>query len=115
MAEDPRPFRRFPRVPAENAVLVRTLGSEGPEVMATTRTVSSGGCMFVHRERLGVGTSVELLISLPGRVIKAQARIVWENERANGEVEVGVEFLRINAEDRRALEATVATEAFKKR
>ncbi len=115
MPEEPRAFRHFPRVPVENAVLVRTLGAEGPEVMAMTRTVSSGGCMFVYQERVGVGTSVELLISLPGRVIKAQGRIVWENERASGEVEVGVEFLRINPEDRRVLEATIATAAFKKR
>lgn len=115
MAEEPRAFRRFPRVPAENAVLVRRLGAEGPEVMAKTRTVSSGGCTFVHQELLGVGTSVELLISLPGRVIKAHGRIVWENERASGEVEVGVEFLRINPEDRRALEATIAAAAVKKK
>jgi c-di-GMP-binding flagellar brake protein YcgR len=115
MAEEPRAFRRFPRIPAEDAVLVRRLGAEGPEVMAVTRSVSSGGCMFVHQERLGVGTSVELLISVPGRVIKAQGRIVWENERASGEVEIGVEFLRITPEDRRALEATIATEALKKK
>jgi c-di-GMP-binding flagellar brake protein YcgR len=111
MVEEPRAFRRFPRVPAENAVLVRKVGDEGPDVLATARSVSSGGCMFAHQERLGAGTAVELLISLPGRVIKAQARVVWENERASGEVEVGVEFVRISPEDRRALEATIAMQA----
>jgi c-di-GMP-binding flagellar brake protein YcgR len=111
MAEEPRAFRRFPRIPAENAVLVRIAGTQAPEVLATTRTVSAGGCMFVQRQTLGVGTAVELLISLPGRVIKAQGRVVWENERASGAFEVGVEFLRINPEDRRILEATIATQA----
>ncbi len=109
MADEPRAFRHAPRVPAENAVFVRRVGDGSPEMLATTRTVSSGGCMLVYQELVGVGTEVELLISLPGRVIKALGRVVWENERASGEIEVGVEFLRISAEDRRALEATIAT------
>ncbi len=101
--------RRFPRVPAENAVLVKKVGEEDSELLARTRSVSCGGCMFVHRESLGVGTAVELLISLPGRVIKVQGRVVWESVTAPASVEVGVEFLRISAEDRRALESALAT------
>ena len=103
--------RRFPRVPAENALLVKKMGEEGSELLAKTRSVSSGGCMFVYHEPVGVGTAIELLISLPGRVIKAQGRVVWESVSAPGKVEVGVEFLRIAAEDRRALEAAIATRA----
>jgi PilZ domain len=103
--------RRFPRVPAENALLVTKIGEQGSELLAKTRTVSSGGCMFVYHEPVGVGTAVELLISLPGRVIKAQGRVVWESVSAPGNVEVGVEFLRITPEDRRTLEAALATYA----
>ncbi len=103
--------RRFPRVPAENALLVKKLGEEDSELLARTRSVSSGGCMFVHHEPVGVGTAVELFISLPGRVVKAQGRVVWEREKAPGSVEVGVEFLRVSPEDRRALEAALAARA----
>jgi PilZ domain len=108
MAEDPREQRRFPRVPTQKAVLVKRVGDEASEALAKTRTVSSGGCMFVHHEPLGVGTAVELLISLPSRVIKAQGRVVWETVAHDGAVEVGVEFLDVSAKDRRALEAAVA-------
>jgi hypothetical protein len=102
--------RRFPRVPTENALLVKKMGEEGSELLAKTRTVSCGGCMFVYHESVGVGTAVELLISLPARVIKAQGRVVWETVTAPGHVEVGVEFLHIAPEDRRALEAALATQ-----
>jgi len=111
MAEEPRPFRHFPRLSIEIGVLVRKAGGESSEILATTRSVSSGGCMLVHDQGLGVGSPLELLISLPGRVIKAQGQVVWENERASGEVEMGIEFLRMNSEDRRILEATIATTA----
>jgi hypothetical protein len=103
--------RRYPRVPAENALLVKKIGQEDSELLAKTRTVGVGGCMFVHREPLGVGSAVELLISLPGRVIRVQGRVVWETVVGPDQVEVGVEFLRISPEDRHALEAALSTHA----
>ena len=103
--------RRFPRIPTQNAILVRKMGEEGSELLAKTRTVSCGGCMFVHHEPLGVGTAVELFISLPARVVKAQGHVVWESVRSPRYVEIGVEFLRIAPEDRLALEAALATHA----
>jgi hypothetical protein len=108
MADDPQEQRRFPRVPAEKTVLVKRIGDEASEALAKTRTVGGGGCMFVHDEPLGVGAAVELLISLPSRVIKAQGRVVWETTTEAGHVEVGVEFLDISAKDRYALETALA-------
>jgi PilZ domain len=108
MTDDAREQRRFPRVPSEKAVLVKRIGDEASEALAKTRTVGAGGCMFVHHEPLGVGSAVELLISLPGRVVKARGRVVWENLEGAGRVEVGVEFLDVSAKDRRALDAAVA-------
>ncbi len=108
MPEKPREQRKFPRVPAEKALLVKKLGGEASESLAKTRTVGGGGCMFVHHEPLGVGASIELLISLAGRVIKARARVVWEVVAKPGHVEVGVEFLSISAKDRKALENALA-------
>jgi hypothetical protein len=104
MPDKPREQRRFPRVPAEKALLVKKIGDETSESLAKTRTVGGGGCMFVHHEPLGVGAHIELLISLPGRVVKTQGRVVWEVATDPGRVEVGVEFLSISPKDRRALE-----------
>ncbi len=96
--------RRFPRGPAEKTILVKKLGDEASESLAKTRVVGGGGCMFLHHEPLGVGTRVELLISLPRRVIKAQGRVAWEVVKDPGRVEVGVEFLSISPKDKRALD-----------
>lgn len=92
-------------------MLVKRIGDEASEALAKTRSVGGGGCMFVHHEPLGIGTAVELLISLPSRVIKAQGRVVWETVAQAEAVEVGVEFLDVSAKDRRALEAAVAEAA----
>jgi|YNPNPStandDraft_1061719.scaffolds.fasta_scaffold04000_4 c-di-GMP-binding flagellar brake protein YcgR len=96
--------RRFPRVPSEHAVLVKKLAPEVHEDFARTRVMGLGGCMFVSSEPLGVGSPVEILISVKDQVIKAQARVVWENPTEAGTVEIGVEFLHISPEDRAAIE-----------
>ena len=90
---------------------MKRIGDEASEALAKTRTVGGGGCMFVHYEPLGVGTAVELLLSLPARVIKAQGRVAWETATPNGTFEVGVEFLDVSAKDRRALEVALADAA----
>ena len=108
MTDKPREQRRFPRIPAEKALLVKKIGDEASEALAKTRTVGGGGCMFIHHEPLGVGSGVELLISLAGRVIKAQGKIVWEVVTEPGHVEVGVEFLRISPRDKKTLESALA-------
>ncbi len=111
MPDNAREQRRFPRVPAEKAILVKRLGDDASEALAKTRTVGAGGCMFVHHEPLGAGTRVELLISLPHRVIRAEARVVWEDVKQPGRVEVGVEFLGISPKDKRALDEALAAPA----
>ncbi len=110
MPDKAREQRRFRRVPAEKALLVKRTGDDASEALAKTRTVGAGGCMFVHHEPLGVGTHVELLISLPRRVVKAQGRVVWEAVKEPGRVEVGVEFLDISRKDKRALDAILVDE-----
>lgn len=100
--------RRFPRIPAEHAVLVKRLGPGETEVLAKTRVVGLGGCMFLNDEPLGEGTAIELLMSVRGQVIKTTARVVYELEVEDGEVEVGVEFLFISDRDRQTLESLFA-------
>lgn len=100
--------RRFPRIPAEHAVLVKPLGTGEAEVLSKTKVVGLGGCMFVNDEPIGEGSAIELLMSVRGQVIKTTARVVYELPSADGGVEVGVEFLFISDRDRRTLEALFA-------
>jgi len=96
--------RRFPRVPAEYAVLVKHLGLEAEEAFAKTRVLGLGGCMFVRDEALGEGAAIELLISIRGQVIKTTARVVYESAHPSGGVEIGCEFLFVSDKDRQILE-----------
>jgi hypothetical protein len=96
--------RRFPRIPSENAVLVKRLGDEEAEGFARTRVVGLGGCMFVSDEPLGVESFLDLLISVRGRVVQTRGRVVYEIPRGDDEVEVGVEFVQIAPHDRDIIE-----------
>ena len=104
MPDQPRQQRRFPRIPSENALLVKKVDDAASESLAKTRVIGGGGCMFTHESSFGVGSTVELLISLPQRVLKAQARVVYELPIKPSGVEVGVEFLNVGPEDRQALD-----------
>ena len=108
MAQGYRKDRRFPRIPAEHAVMVRLLGGPRFEGFAKTRVIGLGGCMFVNRESLGYGSLMELLISVEGRVIRADARVAYEIPKGNREHQVGVEFLRLHPTDRELLSSLIA-------
>jgi hypothetical protein len=104
----PRPkIRRFPRVQAVHAVMVRLLGVQPFEEFARTRILGPGGCMFVSEESLGFGSLMELSISVQGRVLKTDSRVVYEIRNSPTEHQVGVEFLRISPGDRAFLESIV--------
>jgi len=108
MPEKPTPTRRFPRFLAEYSVLVRRAGKIGSEKLARTRTIGSGGCLFIFHESIGVGTELDLLISAPGGIVKAQSRVVWETVPAPYQYEIGVEFLRMTPDDQETLDAAIA-------
>lgn len=99
--------RRFPRVEAKHAVMVRLLGGQPFEEFARTRVLGPGGCLFVSQESLGFGSLMELSIAVQGRVLKTDARVVYEFERDGREHHVGVEFLRISSADRGFLQSFV--------
>jgi hypothetical protein len=104
MADEHREKRRFPRIPAEYAVLVKKLGAAEVEEFAKTRTVGLGGCMVVSDAPLGLGSGVELLISVRGGVVKAHGRVVYEIPKGEGAFQVGVEFLRMATGDLKLLQ-----------
>lgn len=103
-----RPIRRFPRVDAQHVCMVRVLGGMRPfEEFARTRVIGTGGCMFVSRESLGFGSLMELSISMQGRVLRTDGRVVYEIAKSPTEHQVGVEFLRISPSDKMFLEGVV--------
>lgn len=108
MGQGYRKDRKFPRVPAEHAVMVRLLGGPSFEGFAKTRVIGLGGCMFVNRESLGYGSLMELLIAIEGRVIRADARVAYEIPKGEREHQVGVEFLRLHPNDRTLLSSLIA-------
>lgn len=101
--------RRFPRIRVDRPALVRLVDPEPHQApyedFARTRVLGAGGCMFESSEPLGFGSLAELLISIEGRVVKADSRVVWEASGQAGRHRVGVEFLRISSEDRALIES----------
>ncbi len=97
--------RRFPRVPSKNAVLVKKLDEESHiEGFVKTRELGLGGCMFTSDEELGVGSYLNLLISVKGKVATVIVRVIYETPQKDGDFGIGVEFIRISKEDRRLIE-----------
>ena len=96
--------RRFPRINSENVVLVKKVASDSAEGFVKTRVLGVGGCMFVCDEPIGVGSQVELLISVVCRVVRAVGRVVYEIPRAPRSIEVGIEFLELADADREVIE-----------
>lgn len=105
MMADEAGKRRYPRIPSENAVLVKRLTAEQVEGFAKTRVMGLGGCMFVSDETLGVGAGIEILISVRGRVAKAVGKVVYELPTDDAQREVGVEFLDLPQADREVIES----------
>lgn len=104
---DEQPIRRYPRIPVRNTVLVTQREGDFVDQLGRTRTVGLGGCGFISTQSLGVGSILELMISMRPSVIKAQARVVYEIPRDGEGIEVGVEFLDLDEEDRALLQGLV--------
>jgi hypothetical protein len=109
MTEEYVARRRFPRIPSENAVLVKKLEAQRIEGFVKTRVMGLGGCMFVSDEPLGVGTHLEILISVRGVVAKAIGHVVYEVPKKPREIEVGVEFVELTEPDRQVIESLFTT------
>lgn len=103
MEQQSQSRRRFPRVPSENVVLFQKLETGSEEELAKTRVVGLGGCMFVSETPVSEGSLIELLISVSGKVVKTEGRVVWSQEKGAREHHVGVEFVRLTPADRHTL------------
>lgn len=100
--------RRFPRIHSENALLVKKLGVESLEGFAKTKVVGLGGCMFTTDESVGIGSGLEILMSVRGRIAKALGRVVYELPAGDARVDVGVEFVGLSGPDRDVLRTLFA-------
>lgn len=103
MAEDDL-RRRFPRISAENVVLVKSLGDEELEEFAKIRTMGMGGCGFMSAEPLGRGSVLDLLISVDRNVVNSRARVVYQQSLEEGGYEIGVEFIDLNDSNRELIQ-----------
>ena len=71
--------------------MVRVLGGMRPfEEFARTRVIGPGGCMIVSPESLGFGSLMELSISMKGRVLRTDGRVVGFLLGWVGESEFGI-------------------------
>ncbi|MBZ5587135.1 MAG: PilZ domain-containing protein [Acidobacteriia bacterium] len=100
--------RRFPRFPSDHALLLKKVGDDGLAAPARTLELSAGGCKLVHDTSIGVGSNVELVISAGDRSIRALGRVIYELPLRSARFQVGVEFLRVAAEDHEALAALLS-------
>lgn len=106
MSDDYTTRRRFPRIASHHAVLAKKSGRDGLEEFGRTNSIAAGGCSFIAGEGLGVGSPIELLITVDGEVVSAQARVVYERDVEDGRKEIGVEFASID--DAGAIERLLA-------
>jgi hypothetical protein len=105
-----RPQRRFPRLSCDHPIFVEVLADRGPQGFSRTRTLGEGGCSFKSPQNLGYLSLMKLAISVQGKVVNADGRVVYERPHDDG-VEVGIEFLRLAPEDRLHIRALVASSA----
>lgn len=96
MPDGDKDQRRYPRIPAEHAILVKRIGEDEEEGLGKTQVVGLGGCMFVHDQPLEIGAVIEMLLNVHSEVIRATARVTWVRPHLPKGVEVGVEFLFIS-------------------
>jgi len=92
MSDEHASRRRFPRIASHHAVLAKSSGKDGLEEFGQTKSIALGGCSFIADEPFGVGSSIELLITVDGHVVRGRGRVVYEHDVDGGRKEIGVEF-----------------------
>ena len=89
--------RQFPRIPAENVVMIHRIGPAEQKEMATARSIGLGGLMISSVEPLGVDSYLRIKITIDAEAVEATGRVVWEKPDGDGAYDVGVAFVSIDA------------------
>jgi hypothetical protein len=70
--------------------------------------MSLGGCMLEQESSVGVGTPVEVMFSISGRIVKARGVVLYENPAPQSlKVEVGIQFVALPREDLEMIQQVV--------
>jgi hypothetical protein len=89
--------RQFPRIPAEDVVLIHRIGPAEHEEQTTARQIGLGGLMISSVESLGVDSYLRLKLTIDAEEVEATGRVVWEKPAEDGSFDVGVAFISIDA------------------
>lgn len=97
--------RKFPRIPVEYPLLAELVEEPEEGGLGLTNVVGLGGCSFLANRKFGQKKLLKLTISFSGRVVEAEARVVYENPADKEKWEIGVEFVKISPFDRYSIES----------
>jgi len=89
--------RQFPRVPAEDVVLIHRIGPAEEAEETKVRQIGLGGLMISSVESLGVDSYLRLKLTIDAEEVEATGRVVWEKPAEDGTYDVGVAFISIDA------------------
>jgi hypothetical protein len=103
--------RRFSRIPSESPVLVRKIGDGGLGNFARTKDIGAGGLGIVHKQGIGTGVRLQILLSVKGHLIEAEGRVCYEVPGKDYETRIGVEFVEISPVDQGIIESLVSAHA----
>jgi hypothetical protein len=100
--------RRFPRVRAQYAALVKKVDPEEFATLGLARSMSLGGCMLEQDSSIGVGTPVEVMFSISGKIVKARGVVLYEHPDPKSlKVDVGIQFVALPREDLELIQQVV--------
>ena len=89
--------RQYPRIPAENVVMIHRIGPAEQKEIGTARQIGLGGLMISSTESLGVDSFLRLKLTVEAEEVEATGRVVWEKPAADGTFDVGVAFISIDS------------------
>lgn len=92
--------RRFPRVTSSNPILVAGPDSDGDRTLHETGVVGMNGLMFRSEKSYGRGTVLQMDLAVHDRIVEVVGKVAYERITVVGDLEIGVEFTRVNNGDR---------------
>ena len=92
--------RRFPRIASSNPMLVSPPEASGERYLHETGVVGMNGLMFRSEKSYGRGTVLQIDLAVDNRIVELAGRVAYERITIVGDLEVGVEFVRVRAGDR---------------
>jgi len=88
--------RRHPRLVYDGPVVISR--SFGPATLGRIRNLSEGGLMVEFANQYPSGTQLELVISLEGKSIRAEAKVIWSRGspgQPDSAYQHGLEFIHL--------------------